>query len=503
MNRPLRVLLVEDSDDDALPLLWELKHGGYEPQFERVNTRAAMDVALTRVRWDVVISAYTLTGFSALEALALLQRRVGDTPFIVVSTRLDHDVAVDAVKAGASDFIGRGNLGRLAPAVERELRETRNRRARQRVENKLREKQARLVAIAAHCPAMLFQLRRDAAGELSFTYASEGCHDLLGMEPEALTGDFARFLERIVPEDRAGFEQALARSAGELAETEWEGRVALPDADEPQWLSVRSRPRRLEDGGIMWEGALANVTPSKHAEFELRRGREQLARFSWHIQQAKEVEREQIAREILDEIGGNLTAIKFGVLSIGAAPALEDKQLAEKKQEIERLINRTMETTGRIARSLRPSILDLGIVVAIEWEAEEFEKRAGIPCEVTCSEEEILLSRDAAVTVFRIFQEALENVGRHARASRVEVKLERGERLITLQVTDDGCGITEADKARPDAFGIRAMLERARWLGGDVEVLGLPGRGTRIVLRIPAYGADVPAPAQSTPHSRP
>src|SRR5919202_1326325 len=138
MNTPLRVLIVEDSEDDAELLVYELERGGYDPIYERVDTPAAMNTALDNQLWDIVIADYTLPCFSAPAALNLLKERGVDLPFIIVSGSIGEDIAVAAMKAGALDYIMKGNLTRLIPAVERELREAEVRRARKQAEETLR-----------------------------------------------------------------------------------------------------------------------------------------------------------------------------------------------------------------------------------------------------------------------------------------------------------------------------------------------------------------------------
>ncbi|MGH7411491.1 MAG: response regulator, partial [Candidatus Methylomirabilis sp.] len=134
MGTPLRVLIVEDSEDDAALLVRELRRGGYDPEIRRVDTTAAMSAALDRETWDIVISDYTMPRFSAPAALSLFQERGLDVPFIIVSGTVGEDAAVAAMKAGAHDYLMKGKLARLVPAVERELREAEGRRERKRAE---------------------------------------------------------------------------------------------------------------------------------------------------------------------------------------------------------------------------------------------------------------------------------------------------------------------------------------------------------------------------------
>jgi PAS domain S-box-containing protein len=484
-QRPVRVLIVEDAEDDVLLLVWELKRGGYSLQYEAVDTRASMETALRSASWDIVISDYSMPDFGGLEALATLRAHALDIPFIIVSGNIGEDVAVEAMKAGAHDYVMKRNLSRLIPALDRELREADVRRARLRAERELRENEARFRAIASNIPGTVYQFMRRTDGHGSFPYVSGDCNRLLGVSPETLQADAEVFRELIVSHDRSGYDQALERSARALTDLNWEGRVRLPGSEETKWINLRSSPRSLEDGALLWEGVIWNITQSKLAEIEIRRSRAQLQELSDHVQKVKEDERARIAREIHDDIGGNLTAIKIDLLWLTNRLSSEQKALHEKAAAIERLVDRTMDTTQRISRDLRPGILDLGLVAAIEWQAEEFQRRMGIPCEVTASDDDIYLDQNLSVAIFRIFQETLTNISKYAQASRVDVSLVVGDDVVVLEVFDNGRGISRDQLSKPGSFGIRGMQERARSVGGDVEIEGISGMGTRIKVEIP------------------
>ncbi|HTP97463.1 MAG TPA: response regulator [Burkholderiales bacterium] len=496
MSKPIRVLVVEDSEDDVLLLLWELRRGGYTPEYEKVETRAQMEAALARGPWDMVISDYSMPSFSGLDALAVMKEHGLDMPFIIVSGNIGEDVAVEAMKAGAHDYVMKRNLSRLLPAADRELREAEVRRARWHAEKVLRNNEARFRAIVSNIPGMVYQLLRQPDGGMTFPYVSEGCYRLLGVNPQALQRDPRLFFDLILAEDRASFDEAMARSAARLNDINWEGRIRMGASDEIKWVNLRSSPRQVDGGATLWEGIIANITHSKLAEIEIKRSREQLSELSSHIQTVKEDERTRIAREIHDDIGGNLTAIKIDLLWLSNRLPKENQALLDKAGAIERLVDRTMETTGRISRDLRPGILDLGLTAAIEWQAEEFQQRMNIPCELSCPEEDVQLAPELAIALFRIFQETLTNISKHARASRVQVTLAVSDEEVVLEVADNGCGIAPEQMAKPGSFGIRGMIERARYLGGEFEVTGAPGQGTRSVVRIPHRQKDEPLRAE-------
>ena len=241
---------------------------------------------------------------------------------------------------------------------------------------------------------------------------------------------------------------------------------------------------------------MADITQNKLAEIEVKRSHEQLAELSSYLQNVKEQERARIAREIHDDLGGTLTAIKIDLLWLHNRLNEERLDLQEKVDSMDLLMDRAIEATARIASDLRPGILDFGIVAAIEWQAREFQSRTGIRCETASSSEEISLDPDLSVNVFRIFQETLTNVMKHANASAVHVAIGASDGWLDLEVHDNGRGITRDDMSKPKSFGIRGMLERTRNLGGNIEISGAPGEGTTLSVRLPSKEASERAAEQ-------
>ena len=210
-----------------------------------------------------------------------------------------------------------------------------------------------------------------------------------------------------------------------------------------------------------------------------------------YLQAAREEERTRVAREIHDEFGQALTALKMDLVWI--APRLPEDQadLRDKTGLMLELVDTTIQMVQRIATELRPGLLDhLGLVAAIEWQAQEFAERTGMDCELQLSDEDIVLHRDLTTAIFRIFQEALTNVARHAEATRVRVELEDGPDEVVLVVLDDGKGITEGQVSDPKSLGLIGMRERVRAWGGDVVFRNVPGRGTAVTVRVPRTSVE-------------
>jgi len=219
---------------------------------------------------------------------------------------------------------------------------------------------------------------------------------------------------------------------------------------------------------------------------QVQAAREQLRDLAGYLQNAREEERTQIARGIHDEFGQMLSALKMDLSWLSKRLPADQPHLAETASAMSDLIDSTIQIVRRVATELRPGLLDdLGLAAAMEWQAEEFTERTGIDCDLYLGDEEIVLDRDLATAIFRIFQETLTNVARHAEATEVHVELEDTPGELVLIVRDNGKGITESQASHPRSLGLIGMRERARSWGGEVAFQGVPGRGTTVTVRIP------------------
>ena len=326
-----------------------------------------------------------------------------------------------------------------------------------------------------------FVLHRD--GSTSFPCLNDGCSALLGLAPGELQDDPALFERLILPEDRRAYHEAMQMSAAALAAWNWEGRIRIPAWNDVKWINLRATPHPREDGAVQWDGIMTNITASKQEQEESHRSRERLAELTAHIEQAKEDERTRIAREIHDDLGGNLTAIKMALAMLSARLPQDQPGLLEKAAYVDDLVDRTIEAVHRISLDLRPTILDLGLVAALEWQAREFEKQMGIAVVLRCPEKDIDVGPDHASALFRIFQEALTNIAKHAGATRVTVALRRQRNGLTLSICDNGRGLQPADRLKPQSFGLRGMSERASALGGTLALSAAPGGGTMVTIK--------------------
>ena len=500
-TRSVRILIIDDSGDDALLLVHRFREAEYNPVWLRVENAEATRAALVSQSWDAVLSDHRMPGFSAMAALQLIQELQLDLPFIIVSGVIEEEMAIAAMRAGAHDYLTKDKLDRLVPAVERELREARNRAERRAALEAVRESEARYRALAENIPGMVFQFVREDHYSLRFLYVSDGCMALLSLRPSQLRAAPERFANMIMPEDRDGFFEWLRKAAERFSTFNWDGRIVTAGGD-PKWINIRSSPRRLESGQVLWEGIVSNITQSKQGELQVRESRAQLAELSSHLQAAKEEERERIARDIHDVLGGTLVAIKIEVSLLASKIPAELPRLTQRARSIEKLVDDAISTAGRVARDLRPGILkEFGLAAAVESQAEDFSERTSIPCKILCADHDIEPDQETSIALFRILQEALTNVSKHAQAKMVEVRLLQEAGDIVLEVTDDGGGISAKDLTKPKSFGLRGIRERINSLNGSLAIECGPSGGSRLTVRAPAVRANatsVPSPGQAS-----
>ena len=224
----------------------------------------------------------------------------------------------------------------------------------------------------------------------------------------------------------------------------------------------------------------------RRAEEKLRQSHEQLRALSVHLQSVREEERIQIAREVHDELGQSLTGLKLQLTWLAGRLPKNLKPLQKKAHAMADGIDEIIQAVRRIATELRPGLLDTaGLLAAVEWQANEFQRQTGIGCSVKSAIRETISNQDLNTAFFRIFQETLTNIIRHADATSVEVRLaEAGDNFI-LEVKDNGRGISENEIQNTKSIGLLGMRERAALLGGEVRFRGEPGKGTTVSVRIP------------------
>jgi two-component system sensor histidine kinase UhpB len=391
-------------------------------------------------------------------------------------TRFWANVVITPVRDAAGELVGFAK-------VTRDLTE------RRQAELKVRQSERRL-AEAQHIARLGSWHWNLATGHISW---SEELYRIHRLTPGEFDGTFASFLARVHPDDRARVRALIeqARDAGRAFAVDY--RIVLRDGTV---RNIHGRGEAVVDeaGGLVaMSGTGQDISERKAAEDALRASREQLMaeiaarrRVQQQLEQSREAERARIAREVHDELGGALTALKMGLHRMRRMEALP-RALEAPLTELAAEIDATAQIVRRIAHDLRPAVLDdFGILAALEWQFREFKKRSGLAGEWRCEVDSVTLSSEAAIACYRIFQEALTNIARHARASRFEVSITRANGQFVLQVADDGRGLPGGEAGTPGRLGLVGMRERAALVAGELTIGSVPEQGTTVTLRLPA-----------------
>jgi PAS domain S-box-containing protein len=357
---------------------------------------------------------------------------------------------------------------------------------RKRSEERLKQTKSQLAEAqhVARVGSWNWDVKRDV-----LTWSDE-LYCLFGLAPQEVEPTVESYLELIHPEDREFVSRVIEESLESLKPFSHSPRIMRADG-EVRVFQTQANVLSDENGNATrMFGICQDVTERKLAEEQLKATSEQLRALSASLRSAREAEGGRIAREIHDELGAALTSLKWDLEGIGNALAGYSQpppgRLREKIESMMRLADTTINTVRRIASELRPSILDdLGLVSAIQWQTKQFEARTGITSYCHCAFEDLDFDHEQSTAIFRIFQEALTNVLRHAQATRVDIAIAADAGQFVLTISDNGRGITTEEKSRSKSLGLVGMYERAYLIGGRIDIAGVNGEGTLVTVRVP------------------
>lgn len=581
MGKPLHILIVEDSEDDAALLLRQLRRDGYEPLHARVDETSGLLNNLQQREWDIIISDYVLPQFSGLDVLKILQERNLDIPCIIVSGKITDETAVAAMRTGAKDYVMKDNLKRLGPIIQRELDEAKMRWERNAAEQELALSRTNFRNV----------ILNDADGVLIvdiyriIRFSNPAAEALFGRSAGQLVN--TQFEIPII--NRHNPELEISRPNGtkiivdmRVAETEWEGERAflatlrditdrisieraLRESNEFSNLLMRNAPNPMvainPDGSIRYANpALEALTGYSNVEiigskppfpwWSGPKTRQRLARFmkdigiqfsnremqfvnkngdslwvetastpirsesgellfvlySWiditerkrlneemeyyvrKVTEAQEEERGRIARELHDDTAQSLSVISLEMDALLNRNQNLSAEVADKLRWLKENTNRSLDEVRRFSHELRPSLLDnLGLLPAIEQLIDEGSSGGDLEIRFDVNGDENRLSKDIELALFRIVQESLNNIRKHARASLAEVCLDFDSDSVRLTVIDNGKGFDKQIEKQAIAgghMGLIGMRERARLIGADLKVQSTPGKGTIVAVKI-------------------
>jgi len=359
---------------------------------------------------------------------------------------------------------------------------------RKQAEESLRQSKEKFRQLADNIAAVFWITSNDLK---IVHYVSVGYQLIWGRSTESLYADPLQWIEVILPEDRERVLAVFSKLMGNEKEVSVEYRITRPDGT-MRWIHDRGFQVRGTAGELVrLTGIASDITERKRTEQELRDSREQLRALAARIQAAREEERTHAAREIHDVLAQELTALKIEAswLSRRLGEPMENwKQdiLREKVSVIMDLTNKASKSVQRIASRLRPVVLDsLGLFAATEWVASDFQKRTKIRCRASVPAKDVAMDGERSTALFRILQESLNNIARHAKATNVKIRLRLMAGEVVLSVDDDGRGIRPNEVTNGRSMGLMGMRERASLLDGKCTIAPRTGGGTAVEVRIP------------------
>jgi len=480
MGISLRILLIEDNPDDAELVLRALRQGGYDPVSERVDTPLAMDAALDRQRWDVIISDYVMPKFSAPAALAILTSTGMDVPFIIVSGAIGEETAVSAMRAGAHDYISKSNLTRLVPAVNREMREAESRKERKRAEKALAESEERyrkLVEYSPDCIVVFFDGKAAFANPAAVTAFGAGSNDdLVGKTPAELVHQDFRDL---------GLERMRRATQGQPVE-QIEMKFMRLDGSSFDAESILV-PLSFHDRPAV-QAVFRDITARREAQRRIQEYQAQLRSLASDITLTEEHERQRIAHILHDKVAQVLAISKIKLSEAISTGISGD--LSVRLNEIMDLMKQALTAARMLISDLSsPLLYELGLCAAVEKLAEQVQDSHGLRIVFSDDGQPKPLEQDTRTFIYQSVRELLANVTTHSDARNVTISCTRAGDKMQVAVTDDGGGFDvdemwrHAQKA--GAFGLFGIRERLGHFGGSLDVTSEQGKGTTAVIAVP------------------
>jgi two-component system sensor histidine kinase UhpB len=433
-----------------------------------------------------------VAGVALVGILALLAAWIGGDVFIL--DRLKE--LVGATKRLASGDLGvrigpfgnRDELSILASSFN-EMAESLDERTTQ-----VHQAEAKYRTLVEQIPMVTYTAPLDKA--LGTFYISPQIESILGYSPKEWLADPGLWVKLLHPEDRdrvlAESQRDLLGSNGAVFRSEY--RILTRKSDVLWLRDEATAVRNGLDEPEFLQGIMFDVTDQKRFEEQLKSSHERMRELAAHIEGVREEERTRIAREIHDELGQALTGIKIDLAWMNKKLQIHDRAtqtdlLLKRITAMKDTIDTTVQVVRKISAELRPGILDgFGLPAAIEWQASEFQDRTGIQCQLSAIPEDLDLEERPSSAIFRIFQELLTNIVRHANASRVSISLRKRRGMLILEVQDNGRGISENEKFKANSFGLLGVRERVALLGGKSSIKGVQGQGTTVTIRIPLPG---------------
>ncbi|WP_175772227.1 hybrid sensor histidine kinase/response regulator [Paraburkholderia phenazinium] len=475
----IEILLVEDSPSDAL-LIREALADVQDFRHHLVHTELLSD-AFARAdttRFDVVLLDLGLPDAQGLDTFRTFRQRAPELPVLVLTGLDDMSVGLLAIQEGAQDFLPKreirtSELGRaIRYAIERH-----------RAAMALKESEERFQLAINGATAGLW----DWNPQTGAIFLSPHFKEILGYDGDKQPDQPSVLLEAVHPDDIDRVKLSLAAHLDRKHPYDVEYRVRTRSG-EFRWIQSRGQALWNRAGeAYRMVGWIMDVTDRKLADEALRESREELQHLSANIQDVREEEKARIARELHDDLGQQLTALKMEVSRIEDLAEAPKMALAGADlSNIYTLIDQLLGSVRKIAADLRPTMLDdLGLIPAIEWFTDQFSARFGVRVIRHIAADDIDFNRDSATAVFRVVQEAMTNVARHSDATEVTLEITRDDPNCIVSIVDNGRGCESDKHPARDSFGLLGMRERVAGLAGDLRIRTAPDEGFALSVSLP------------------
>ena len=464
MKNDMKLLLLEDDLSDAELIQAFLRRSGLEFTASIASDRQEFETAVLENTFDAVLADNSLPQFGSIDALKWLQKHNIDCPFILVTGAVSEEFAVNILHSGADDYILKSNLTRLPNSIAWAIEKKKVRREKAAAEEDLRkgEEKYRMLFEMNPLPAWVVDKRTHA-----FLTVNAAAVKHYGYSYD----EFARMnITSVQPgenPDSSGWVRHV-KKGGESFKAE----IVTSD------VNYENRPASL----VM----INDLTLKLKAEEEIKQINRELRDLSSHLQNVREEERIQIARDIHDELGQQLTGLKMEIYSLGKKVEKFDGVIMNDFGDVTRLVDDLIKSVRKIASNLRPSMLDdFGLVAALKWQSQEVETRFGIKILFIDDFPEINIPAGISTGLFRIYQEALTNAVRHANAHIINSSLKLSEGRIILEIKDDGKGIAQDAGPKKKGLGLVGIKERIFVMNGNYELESHPGKGTSLCVSVP------------------
>jgi PAS domain S-box-containing protein len=505
-NRELQILVVEDSEDDALLVELAIERSGARGVCHRVETAEKMAAALQAQEWDAVVADYVLPNFDGLAALAMVKEFGLDVPFIIVSGHITEDTAVAAMKAGAHDYVMKDKLARLAPAIAREMRDASVRRAQRAAKEELWDEQAFRAAIEISIPSGIAAV--DLDGRQSYVN-SAFCRMVGWMEAELI--DRKPPFDYWPPEERDNITAALVKVVeGDAPPGGLELRLRRKNGERFDTLLLVTALKDSFDNITGWLSSITDITQRKQAEDALRRSHEELEarvcqrtadlsaanmqlqaalaerrRLEHELLEITDKERRRIGLNLHDDLGQKLTGVALMLKGLQVRLARRRSADAHEAAKIHKLIKETMNQTRDISHDLVTiDIQETDLVSAMERLVSRVQRTFEISCRFRHESALPDLDAGAVSQLYKITQEAVTNAIKHGPARNVEINLTNGSNRLLLAIRNDGAPFPAVLSPKA-GIGLHIMGYRANLIGASLEIKPDEPEGTVVICSVP------------------